>query len=184
MGGVIIVSKDSGMCDKLTRTLMSAGIDVLGVATSGASALQHAVRYDRDNGVLLCSFSLGDMTAAELYRLMPDGFQMVVLLSARQKAVFSDGEMLCLDIPIRRADLIDTLRMLTDMPKSQRTPEQEKRPDPRSESDRELIRRAKALLMERNNLSEQEAHRFLQKQSMNTGQTLVNVAKNILNGVM
>jgi Response regulator with putative antiterminator output domain len=180
LGGVIIASKDSGMCDKLSRTLMASGIDVLGIATSGASALQNAVRYYGDNGVLLCSYALGDMTAAELYRLMPEGFQMVVLLSARQKSVFSDGEMLCLDIPIRRSDLIDTVRMLT----GDRPPENDRSFSQRSESDKAVIEKAKALLMERNNLSEPEAHRFLQKMSMNTGQTLVSVANHILNGAV
>ena len=33
-------------------------------------------------------------------------------------------------------------------------------------------------------MSEPDAHRFLQRQSMNSGQTLVSVAMNILNGVL
>ena len=181
MGGVLIACKDSGMCDKLSHTLAAAGIDVLGTATKGASALQKAARYYGNKGVLLCSYAMSDMTASELYRIKPDNFEMVVLLTARQRAIFTDGDMLCLNIPINRSDLIDTLRMLTE----QAAPKVHSAgPEPRSESDREIIFRAKALLMERNNMSEPDAHRFLQKQSMNSGQTLVSVALSILNGVL
>ena len=179
MGGVIIACKDSAMCDKLAHTLAASGIEVLGTATKGASALQKAARYYGDRGVLLCSYAMSDMTASELYRIMPEGFEMVVLLSPRQRAVFDGGDMLCMDIPVNRGDLISTLRMLTDtQPHSPAAKEQ------RSESDKEIIGRAKALLMERNGMSEPDAHRFLQRQSMNSGQTLVSVAMNILNGVL
>ena len=179
MGGVIIACKDSAMCDKLAHTLSASGIDVLGTATKGASALQKADRYYGDRGVLLCSYAMSDMTASELYRIMPEGFEMVVLLSARQRAIFGGGEMLCLDIPINRGDLISTLRMLTEPQKPSPS-----KPEKRSESDREIIGRAKALLMERNGMSEPDAHRFLQKRSMNSGESLVSVALSILNGVL
>ncbi len=179
MGGVIIACKDGAMCDKLAHTLAAAGIDVVGTATKGASALQKAARYYGDNGVLLCAYSMSDMTAAELYRIMPEGFQMVVLLTARQRAMITQGDMLCLDIPINRGDLINTIRMFTEPQKPLFV-----RPDKRSEDEKELIHRAKALLMERNGMSEPEAHRFLQRQSMNSGQSLVSVALNILNGVL
>ena len=179
LGGVIIACKDSAMCDKLAHTLAASGIDIIGTATKGASALQKAARYYGDHGVLLCSYAMTDMTASELYRIMPEGFEMVVLLSARQRAVFGGGEMLCLDIPVNRSDLISTLRMLTEPQKPVSF-----RPEKRSESDREIISKAKALLMERNGMSEPDAHRFLQKRSMNSGESLVSVAMNILNGVL
>ena len=38
--------------------------------------------------------------------------------------------------------------------------------------------------MERNNMTEPEAHRFMQKKSMDTGDSLVAVAEKILNGVL
>ena len=178
MGGVIIACKDGAMCDKLARTLAASGIEVAGSTTKGASALQKAAMLYGERGVLLCSYALSDMNASELYRIMPEGFEMVVLLSSRQRAVFDCEGILCLDIPINRRDLINTLMMLTEPRKPVYV-----KPENRSEGDREIIGKAKALLMERNGMSEPEAHRFLQKQSMNSGQSLVSVALNILNGV-
>lgn len=43
-----------------------------------------------------------------------------------------------------------------------------------------LIRRAKELLMEVNRMSEAEAHRFLQKRSMDTGAKLADTARLVL----
>lgn len=43
-----------------------------------------------------------------------------------------------------------------------------------------LIKKAKELLMERNNMSEGEAHRYLQKCSMDSGTNLVETAEMVL----
>ena len=44
----------------------------------------------------------------------------------------------------------------------------------------QLIKDAKALLMERNNMSEEEAHRYMQKVSMDSGNNMVETAGMIL----
>ena len=43
-----------------------------------------------------------------------------------------------------------------------------------------MIERAKLLLMERNSFSEEEAHRYIQKRSMDNGTGLVEVSQMIL----
>lgn len=53
-------------------------------------------------------------------------------------------------------------------------------PRQRSEEDRQTIEQAKALLMDRNKFSEEEAHRYIQKRSMENGTGLVEVAQMIL----
>ena len=53
-------------------------------------------------------------------------------------------------------------------------------PKERSQEERLLIDRAKALLMERNNMTETEAHRYLQKCSMNSGTNLVETAQMVM----
>mgnify|MGYP000139655574 FL=1 len=45
---------------------------------------------------------------------------------------------------------------------------------------REEIRKAKELLMTRNNMSEEEAHRYLQKSSMDSGTNMVETAEMVL----
>lgn len=50
----------------------------------------------------------------------------------------------------------------------------------RSEQDTITINAAKALLMERNHMTEEEAHRYLQKHSMDNGTSLVETAQMVL----
>ena len=50
----------------------------------------------------------------------------------------------------------------------------------RDPKQQETIRRAKELLMERNNMSEGEAHRYLQKSSMDSGTNMVETAEMVL----
>ena len=50
----------------------------------------------------------------------------------------------------------------------------------RSKEQEALIRQAKELLMNRNNMSEEEAHRYLQKSSMDSGTNMVETAEMVL----
>ena len=50
----------------------------------------------------------------------------------------------------------------------------------RSAEEKETINLAKALLMERNHMSEEEAHRYLQKNSMETGTNMLETAQMVL----
>ena len=54
------------------------------------------------------------------------------------------------------------------------------RPKERSKEEQDLINEAKALLMERNNMTESEAHRYIQKCSMDSGTNLVETAQMII----
>ena len=50
----------------------------------------------------------------------------------------------------------------------------------RSESERQIIESAKLLLMEKKDMSEPEAHRYIQKISMNSGVDVVETAQKII----
>ena len=47
-------------------------------------------------------------------------------------------------------------------------------------ADRKVLEEAKALLMERNGMTEEEAHRYIQKCSMDSGTNLVETAEMVL----
>ena len=50
----------------------------------------------------------------------------------------------------------------------------------RNPAQRAVIEKAKSLLMERNNLTEEEAHRYLQKNSMESGTNMLETARMVL----
>ena len=53
-------------------------------------------------------------------------------------------------------------------------------PKERTEEEKQLLKDAKELLMGRNNMTEEEAHRYLQKRSMENGTGLVETAQMVL----
>ena len=87
--------------------------------------------------------------------------------------------LVCLELPMKVHELLQTLEMMEGQIRRRR-----KRlrniPRQRSEEDRQMIEQAKALLMDRNKFSEEEAHRYIQKRSMENGTGLVEVAQMIL----
>ena len=76
-------------------------------------------------------------------------------------------------------ELLQTLEMMEGQIRRRRK-RFRKIPRQRSEEDRQMIEQAKALLMDRNKFSEEEAHRYIQKRSMENGTGLVEVAQMIL----
>ena len=84
-----------------------------------------------------------------------------------------------LSTPIKVYDLLNTVNMMLqsmDRRRKKRRKELKNR-DPKQQ---ETIRKAKALLMTRNNMSEEEAHRYLQKSSMDSGTNMVETAEMVL----
>ena len=81
-----------------------------------------------------------------------------------------------LPLPASRAEFFATLETLC-----RRGPWRPRHPAPqRNEEEQRLIRQAKELLMNVNRMSEAEAHRFLQKHSMDMGMKLADTARLIL----
>jgi len=63
---------------------------------------------------------------------------------------------------------------------SRRRKKEKDKPKPRTDAEKEVINKAKLVLMERNNMTEEEAHRYIQKNSMDSGTNMVEMAEMIL----
>ena len=79
-------------------------------------------------------------------------------------------------MPFSSVDFISTIKML--MPSSYSS--RKKKPIKRSQAEQKIIDDAKALLMNRNGMTEPEAFRFIQKAAMDTRRTMVESAQMIL----
>lgn len=158
------------MCDILERE----GLPVAAACTSGAHALRAARKYD--GGVILSGYKLRDMASVELYHDVPPGFVLLVLADQMKLELIEQEEIVKLSAPVRKRDLIATVQMLLETAAE--------RPKPavpqRSEEEKQIIWQAKYLLMERQNMTEEQAHRFIQKRSMDTGAKMVQTARIIL----
>lgn len=139
-----------------------------------------AAANESDGGVVLCGYRLADMHYRELYGYLPREFQMLLVASPARLQECSIGNIMCLAMPIHTHELVSTLET---MPLELSRPlRRSRKPQPkkRTQKEQKTIEDAKALLMERNNLSEEEAHKYIQKLSMDSGNNLVETAEMIL----
>ena len=157
--------------------LVRSGYDVAAVCMSGSQALSAA--EDLSGGILVCGYRFEDMMYDELRQCLSASFEMLVLASpSRWNGVQTQG-VVCLPMPLKVHNLLSTLDMMVQAQQRIRR-KLRSRPKERSKEEQDLINEAKALLMERNNMTEEEAHRYLQKNSMDTGTSMIETAQMIL----
>ena len=104
---------------------------------------------------------------------------MLLIASAAGIMEKDVDNLISLSMPLKVHELLQTLEMM-DYSITRRRKKMRQRPKARSDQDREMIEQAKAVLMERNSFSEDEAHRYIQKRSMDNGTGLVETAQMIL----
>ena len=159
---------------RILRLLESDGWTPALACGSGAEAIRTVRKMG--SAIVVCGFRLRDMTASDLAADLR-GSAVVLAVSSAVNLDFCEGENLYkLATPIARADFFATLDMLRRFEeKNLHHP-----PPRRKEEDQQLIRKAKELLMDVNRMTESEAHRFLQKRSMDAGLKMVETAQMVI----
>lgn len=161
----------------IKNILIRNGFHVAAVCTSGAHAIN--CMDGLNTGIVISGCRFKDMVFQDLWNSLPQGFVMLLMASpARLSANVPEG-MVFLPMPLKVQDLIGTLNMMT---RAQMRRRRKGKPEykERSEKERQTIAGAKSVLMERNNMSETEAHRYIQKCSMDSGTSMVETAQMVM----
>lgn len=161
----------------IKNILMRNGFQVIAVCTSGAQVLNYA--EDLSGGIVVCGYRLMDMMYEELFHDLPPDFEMLLVASPSRWGDGSYENMVRLAMPIKVHDLVSTLEMMSQN-QVRRRRKKRQQPKMRNQEEEELIARAKAVLMERNDMTEGDAHRYIQKCSMDNGTNLVETAQMVL----
>lgn len=177
MADIIVAFPKIEDAKNLRKLLNRNGYDVTMVCDTGAQIIS-AVN-ELDGGIVLCGYHFSDMHFSEINEYLPRGFQMLLLASPAKLAENDVSDLISLAMPFRLQDLLNTLEMMLGQYRRWKKKQRHK-PKVRSESDKRRMDAAKALLMERNQMTEEEAHRYLQKLSMDGGNSIVETAEMIL----
>ena len=174
MANIIVVFPKPEDARNIRILLIRNGYQVSAVCTSGLQALNAADRLG--SGVIVCGYKFPDMLYEELFENLPPSFDMLLLASQRVIGGGVREGIVSVAMPLKVIDLVNSLSMLIEQQERRR---RRKRTTPakRSDEDQKLIADAKKLLMTRNNMTEEEAHRYLQKTSMDSGTNLVETAQ-------
>lgn len=173
MSSVVVVFESESSRLRVKETLERDGIIPAACLPSGSAVLRTVLQLG--DCVVVSGFRLRDMSVIELAASLPVRCMLLVMSSAMQLDLCGDCGLYKLPSPATATDLIAAVRMLM-LQLNQQSGSRIMRP----EQEHEIIANAKILLMEQREFSEQEAHRHLQRMSMKTGKTIVEIANSLL----
>ena len=161
----------------IKNVLVRNGYQVVCVCTNGAQVIQEA--NGLQDGIVVCTYKLSDMIYQELVECLPPGFETIVISTKDQWVENGTPGIVGLAVPLKIHELLSTVEMVAyNLERKRRKRRQV--PRKRTQEEQELVDRAKAILMERNQMTEDEAHRYLQKTSMDNGTSFTETAQMIL----
>ena len=108
------------------------------------------------------------------------GAQVLQCIEELEDGEVNMKDIVCVAVPIKSHELLATLGMMVEAAERKKYRRRKRAVKTRSEQDQLIIRRAKALLMERNHMTEEEAHRYIQKCSMDSGTNMAESAQMVL----
>lgn len=177
MTNIIVVLPKLEEAKIIRNILVRSGFSVTGIGTTGAQAISQADGLN--DGIVICSYKLPDMVYSEIKEYLSPGFEMLLMVSARLINECYGNDIVCLSMPLKTDDLINTVDMMVSGIERRRRKAKLK-PKVRNIEEISAIKEAKNVLMERNHMTEDEAHRYLQKCSMDSGTNMAETAQMIL----
>lgn len=176
MDRIIVAFESEANRTRIKDMLENGGIPVRKVCYSGAEVIRTAKKIG--GAVVVCGYKLGDMTASELAYDLHKVAMVLAVAPANQMELCENEDLFRLPAPVSRGDLLASVRMLVQMQSRYYRMLLPRR----NEEEEALVKQAKEILMNRNCMTEEEAHRFLQKKSMDSGSKMVDTARLILGG--
>lgn len=157
--------------------LMKSGYQVDAVCTTGSQALQNTNALE--GGILICGYRFQDMISAEIKEYLPSNFEMLLVGSQANTMNREISDVVCLSMPLKVHELLQTVEMM-EYTYEKKKKKRRTKPKERTEEEKKILWDAKKLLMERNQMTEEEAHRYIQKSSMDSGTGMIETAQMIL----
>lgn len=174
MRQIVVAFERQSNCDRLREALESTGEFSCLTCRSAAQVKRTVAKLRLD--LVVCGFKLTDESCETLYFDLPQRCAMLMVgPQARLELCEAEG-IFKLQAPVRRSELLASVRLLAQLHR----PGRDEAPAQRSQEEQELVERAKVVLMDRHGMTEEQAHRFLQKQSMDNGARLADTARLVL----
>ncbi len=177
MINVIVVFPKIDDAKKIRNLLVRNGIDVTAVCNSGAQVYQYTDSIE--DGIIVSGYRMSDMPCTELRDNLSAEFQMLILASKNHVQEFAGADMVCLPMPLKAYDLVTTIEDMYSVIMRRRKKRKDK-PKTRSAEEIAVIENAKMRLMRERDCTEEEAHRYLQKISMDSGRNLVETCQMLI----
>jgi response regulator NasT len=174
---IILVFPKQETAKNLRNVLRRSGYSVDMVCSTVAQARQAISEYD--SGIIVSNYKLVDGMAIDIYDSAGGRFRFLMIGPKDYVEARAIPDVFSLPTPLHVSEFLSTMEVMT-YAYSRWRKKMRARPRQRSKEEQDVIDRAKELLMERNGLTEEEAHRYIQKSSMDNGTGVVETAGMIL----
>jgi response regulator NasT len=181
---IIIAINNIELGNRIRHVLNNNGYAVLDICTSGNEAIRK-VRMLRPE-ILIVNYELHDTTGLEVARIVSGDklCSAIVLTNETQKeyvdSVINNMDVICLNKPFNKTLLLNIVELLMRSRKKIKKLENELQDLKKNIETRKIVDKAKKVLMDKLGLSEPDAYRKIQKQSMDSGVAMRDVARIII----
>jgi len=168
---------------KVKTFLAHQGFEIIDESTDGSSAIRRIRTLHPD--LIIADSNLPGISGIRIAEIAEeDGIAPVIVITSMGSSLWINQEntngIIYLQRPITKAALLQTIQLALISYQKVMNLKKEIQKLKETLEDRKLIEKAKGIVMQKYNLSENEAYRLIQKMSMNKGIPLRELAKAIL----
>ncbi|MDO4514314.1 MAG: ANTAR domain-containing protein [Lachnospiraceae bacterium] len=177
MTNIIVAFPRSEESTGVKNLLVRNGFRVTAVCTTGAQVMSQVDSLN--DGIIISGYRLADMMYSELNSYLPEDFEMLLIASRQVLGAGTGGDIMCLSMPLRVQELLQKVSLMVENMERRRR-RRKLQPRERNSEELDVILEAKQMIMKRKNITEDEAHRYLQKNSMDSGVNMAEMARMVL----
>ena len=181
---ILLGSNSEKSAIQLKSFLIESGYEVLDVIPEGYELLRRIRTFEPD--IVMLDYKLHHISGLEVARtILEDEICPVILIGSETELSFAyelevNHNFLCLSRPLNRQVILYTIDLIVKNDRKIKALKKQLDAAQRKIEAKTIVDKAKRALMKEKGLTEEEAYRKLQKQSMDQGMQMVEVAKAIL----
>ncbi len=176
MRNIIIARTSAKLISSLETLFMQIKIPVSAVCKSGSEI--RAIQSNFQDAILVCG-PLKDMPAIYVSKILPNEWDMLLLVSSSQPFPYYVSNVTAINLPINKREFLQLIQEVSNT-QNQTFATKTTAKSTKSEEDKTIIEEAKRKVMSQRGMSEGDAHKYLQKYSMNIGVSMAEIARRIL----
>ncbi len=184
MKSVIIAFSNPLLIEWTSSVLRRSGYTIEYVCKTGGDVTR--ISDFCSSMVVVNGFQFTDMTAADLKLHLNGRLAMVTILLPHQLDLVDRSQLYCVPYPLSATELVNAVEHAEKKAAFEAVAQKavKGRSEERSAEEKLMIIRAKQSLMDRYEMTESQAHRFLQKSSMDRGLKIVDAARMVLDNTL
>ena len=181
-GKIIIALSNIETANKLKSLLVQEGYDIIGLCTSGNELIRLVMQYSPD--LVLVGYKFKDMSLLDVYETLVDTTSFLAIVNEPYRSfIEEDTDIYCIGTKISNVLLTNAIDLIFQGKKRIKKLRDQVEKLEHTIEDRKLIEKAKGQLMSTSGLTENEAFRYMQKISMDSGKRMKDIASLILSEI-